>query len=74
MLVARDLLLASCVGDTEASPFLLVARSVCGILGSIFSFRLGVTGRVGDRRVGEGIRVGEPPLAGDVLRTVEPEP
>lgn len=40
----------------------------------MFSFRLGVAGRVGDRRLGEVIRVGEPLFVGEVLRCVEPEP
>ena len=38
------------------------------ILGSMFSFRLGVAGRVGDlTRLGEA-REGDPVLAGELLR------
>lgn len=69
MLVARDRLLSSPVGDIFRGD-----RSVCDSLGSMFSFRLGVTGRVGDRRLGEVNRTGELLFAGDVLRTVDPEP
>lgn len=67
MLVARDRLLMSPVGDT-----FLGDRSVCNSLGSMFSFRLGVTGRVGDRRLGEVNLIGELLFAGDVLR-IDPE-
>lgn len=68
MLVARDRLFVSCVGESERSFLDLVERSVWGILGSMFSFLLGVEGRGGDiLRIGDPNRVGEVALVGDAL-------
>lgn len=74
ILSARDLLLKSSVGEPELS-FFLGDRSVCWDLGSMFSLRLGVAGRVGDLlRSGEFTREGDPPFAGDELRNGDPDP
>lgn len=44
----------------------LVDRSVWGTLGSMFSFQLGVEGRVGDAcRIGDPRRAGDGALLGD---------
>lgn len=72
MLVALALLLDSCVGDTDPSTFFFGDLSVWVSFGSTFSLRLGVTGRIGDRRLGEARR-GELLLTGEVLR-VDPDP
>ena len=73
MLVARDGLLASSAGDSETSLLSLVVRSVCGVLGSMFSFLLGVEGRGGDcRRMGDPSLEGEPDFAGDLERIGDP--
>ena len=64
-----DLLLDSSTGDSETPPFDLVVRSACGVLGSMFSFLLGVEGRGGDRRrMGDPSRVGDPDFAGGLER------
>lgn len=68
MLPVRDRNLDSSIGDPELSAFFRGDRSVWRTLGSIFSFRLGVVGRVGDlMRLGEA-REGDPVFAGEVLR------
>lgn len=68
MLVARDRLLMSSVEESEHSALDLVESSVWGILGSIFSFLLGVEGRGGDiLRIGDPSRAGEVALVGDAL-------
>lgn len=67
-LPVRDRNLDSSVGDPEPSAFFRGDRSVWMTLGSMFSFRLGVAGRVGDlTRLGEA-REGDPVLAGELLR------
>ena len=64
-----DPLLDSSAGDTETPALVFVVRSVCGDLGSMFSFLLGVEGRGGDRRrMGDPSRVGEPDFAGSLER------
>lgn len=66
MLDARGPLLASSLGDTDTSLLSLAVRSVCGVLGSMFSFLLGVDGWGGDNlRMGDPNRVGDEDLAGD---------
>lgn len=61
ILDARGPLFASSPGDSEISLLDLVARSVYGVLGSMFSFLLGVDGRGGDNR-----RIGDPSLEGEL--------
>lgn len=64
-----DLLLDSSAGDSDTLPLDLNARSICGALGSMFSFLLGVEGRGGDRRrMGDPSRVGDPDFAGGLER------
>ena len=68
ILVARSVFLESSVGDPELSTLFKGDRSIWGTLGSTFSLRLGVTGRVGDlMRLGEA-REGDPAFAGEVPR------
>lgn len=62
------------MGETARSLFFLGGRPVRLKVGSMFSLRLGVTGRVGDRRLGEANREGELLLVGDVLLFVESVP
>ena len=63
MLVARERLLDSWSGESGTSGFVFAMRSVCGVLGSMFSFRLGVLGRGG----GDILLIGEPKRAGELL-------
>lgn len=66
MLVARDRLLASSFGEFGMSHLALLILSVCGILGSMFSFLLAVEDLGGDI-----ILMGDPKRAGDCAFTGE---
>lgn len=69
-----DLRFGSKLGERDSSILFLGDLSVVEYFGSTFSLRLGVTGRTGDRRLGEPCLGGGLPFKGDVLRLVDPEP